>query len=453
MVVVNKNSPARLPRAPSLPAPPAADVTRREAPPPQKQPDVVSRMRADAGRVARESVVRDAARDAMRTAMNARIPERRDVGPGDSGSDVEGLQSGLVQAGFMTNAQMATGPGIFGPQTEASVRALQTQAGLPVTGVVDAATRRALASLNNQQELRRGQTGNTVLALQDDLVKAGILTPAQVATGPGIFGPQTESAVRSAQERAGLPVTGVVDTATRRAIREQGRSAPSTEPSTEPSTGLSTEPSTPSDGAITTASAGNEHFLTQYVDPRWNPSGPNFSANCGPASVAIALSASGQMPAGLTPEQRVDYARALMNPGHPETTTISVNGRDVAQLDRDHDYSDQGQVSTAFQSLGGTGTHGAGWSSLDAALANGPVVLDGYYSKAGWGSVVEAAGARQGTPGRAGTGETGHLISVVGMTPDGQYLVADPMFTGGVVAMTRDELAVFCGDPTFVSFR
>lgn len=193
--------------------------------------------------------------------------------------------------------------------------------------------------------------------------------------------------------------------------------------------------------------------MTQFYDPRWNPTGPNFSANCGPASVAIGLNAAGRMPAGLTPEQQVDHARALMNPGHPATTTINVNGQSVVQLDRDHDLSNQGQVSTAFRSAGGGGTSGAGWSQLDSALANGPVVVDGYYSKAGWGSIVENAGARQGTPGRAGTGETGHLLSVVGKTSDGMYLVADPMFTGGVVAMSRAELEVFCGDPTFVSFQ
>jgi hypothetical protein len=44
-------------------------------------------------------------------------------------------------------------------------------------------------------------------------------------------------------------------------------------------------------------------------------------------------------------------------------------------------------------------------------------------------------------------------LSVVGKTADGMYLVADPMFTGGVVAMSRAELEVFCGDPTFVSFQ
>ncbi len=56
------------------------------------------------------------------------------------GDDVLAVQRALVARGFNP------GPidGIYGPRTEAAVRAFQQSAGLPATGVVDAATYRAL---------------------------------------------------------------------------------------------------------------------------------------------------------------------------------------------------------------------------------------------------------------------------------------------------------------------
>lgn len=67
-------------------------------------------------------------------------------------------------------------------------------------------------------ELRRGAEGPEVRAMQDELVRTGYLTQAQVATGPGLFGPQTEAALTSFQKARGLPPTGVYDTATRQAL-------------------------------------------------------------------------------------------------------------------------------------------------------------------------------------------------------------------------------------------
>src|SRR4051812_20381999 len=49
-----------------------------------------------------------------------------------------------------------------------------------------------------------GQSGPEVKAWQDLLVRLGYLTPAEVATGPGIFGPKTEQATRVFQKEHGL---------------------------------------------------------------------------------------------------------------------------------------------------------------------------------------------------------------------------------------------------------
>lgn len=55
--------------------------------------------------------------------------------------------------------------------------------------------------------LQPGQTGNEVKKLQDFLVSKGLMTPQQVATGPGIYGPQTTAAVKKFQEQNGVDNT------------------------------------------------------------------------------------------------------------------------------------------------------------------------------------------------------------------------------------------------------
>ena len=66
--------------------------------------------------------------------------------------------------------------------------------------------------------LVKGNTGVEVLKLQDLLVKFGFMTTAQVATGPGIFGPRTNAALVNMQGALGLPPTGIYDDATRTAV-------------------------------------------------------------------------------------------------------------------------------------------------------------------------------------------------------------------------------------------
>ena len=58
------------------------------------------------------------------------------LGPGlqNDPNQVRALQSALVAAGYMTQAQMNTGPGIYGPQTTAAVATWQKQNGIPTSG-------------------------------------------------------------------------------------------------------------------------------------------------------------------------------------------------------------------------------------------------------------------------------------------------------------------------------
>ncbi|HET7399720.1 MAG TPA: peptidoglycan-binding protein [Intrasporangium sp.] len=100
---------------------------------------------------------------------------------------------------------------VFNAETRTAVRVFEQRAGLPRTGTVtrpvwDALERRDFPFLRYRATvLRVGATGEAVRGVQRVL---GV-TPTT-----GYFGPRTELAVRTAQVRAGLPGTGVVDART-----------------------------------------------------------------------------------------------------------------------------------------------------------------------------------------------------------------------------------------------
>ena len=215
----------------------------------------------------------------------------------------------------------------------------------------------------------------------------------------------------------------------------------------------------PGDGtAPRTTEDANRFFITQYQNDTWNRESPNsWSNNCGPTSLAMVLKVNGKMPTGLTNEQQIDYARGLMYPALTKTDGKDVklpDGSTVRVLDIDKMLTGIGAATSGAQAGGLTGAeHQTGWANFDAALNDGQsVVVEGNISGS-WRTVfgahqADAAGNYQG-------GGNGHFIAVLGKTADGRYLVADPMYTGGTVAMTRDELAVFFkqqnNEPSFVA--
>lgn len=67
-----------------------------------------------------------------------------DLQEGDRGSEVQKLQEALVQLGYLTQADVNTGLGIFGPKTEAAVKRFQAEHHVPTTGYFGPQTRRAL---------------------------------------------------------------------------------------------------------------------------------------------------------------------------------------------------------------------------------------------------------------------------------------------------------------------
>lgn len=123
---------------------------------------------------------------------------------GSRGPMVVRLQNGLNRAGF----SVGTVDGLFGTRTQAAVRAFQRARGLPESGVVDYNTWLAIAPYLDSRDiyLRRGDRGMLVRIAQTALARAGF-SPGTV---DGIFGANTQAAVRAFQQANGLAVDGII---------------------------------------------------------------------------------------------------------------------------------------------------------------------------------------------------------------------------------------------------
>ncbi|HEX8701549.1 MAG TPA: peptidoglycan-binding protein [Myxococcaceae bacterium] len=142
-------------------------------------------------------------------------------------------------------------------------------------------------------DLQRGSTGPAVQQLQNALVKLGYLTQAQVQTGPGIFGPQTEAAVKRFQGAHGVPQTGYFGPMTRAAMNQalQGGGTP---PVGTPPVGTP-----PASG-----SAEVDRLLSQY------PVG-SYAGQCSSFSAVVAGVPGFPRPDGLGPVHGKDMVNFL----------------------------------------------------------------------------------------------------------------------------------------------
>ncbi|MBI3182322.1 MAG: peptidoglycan-binding protein [Myxococcales bacterium] len=107
-------------------------------------------------------------------------------------------------------------------------------------------------------DLERGATGEAVRQLQAALVKHGHMSQADMDTGPGIFGPRTEAAVRSFQAAWGVPATGYFGPLTREALTRALSGA---------------EPPRPVSSSI----PGAEQAIAYAMNPPPNPMDPSGS--------------------------------------------------------------------------------------------------------------------------------------------------------------------------------
>lgn len=111
------------------------------------------------------------------------------------------------------NAPLTMPPGTLTPQQANATFQAQQPAPQPqvaVGGVIQPTTPQATPQTPQTTQgiptvaLQPGATGMDVKKLQDYLVSQGLMTPEQVASGPGIYGPQTTAAVLALQQKLGV---------------------------------------------------------------------------------------------------------------------------------------------------------------------------------------------------------------------------------------------------------
>jgi murein L,D-transpeptidase YcbB/YkuD len=134
------------------------------------------------------------------------------------------LQTNLTTAGYYDGKV----DGVYGADTVKAVEKLQTDAGLPATGLVDRATSAAL------DEAVARKSGSA--AEQDTIEATSVQTTLKLAgywAGPidGKWTPELTAALKEFQTALGVKPTGVVDAATLAALEEAIRAQQSTSPS------------------------------------------------------------------------------------------------------------------------------------------------------------------------------------------------------------------------------
>ena len=94
--------------------------------------------------------------------------------------------------------------GMFGPATEAAVKAFQTSKGMTADGILSAQTWSTLLI-----QVKKGSSGDAVRGVQEEFqFRAG--EPGKGLKVDGIFGPQTDSTVRGFQHALSLDIPSVV---------------------------------------------------------------------------------------------------------------------------------------------------------------------------------------------------------------------------------------------------
>lgn len=91
------------------------------------------------GKLAESQIAGQSRKAQLRSKLESSTLER-----GMRGAEVEKLQDKLIAQGYMTKDQKATGPGIFGPRTEAALKKFQQDHGLVADGIYGPKTQKIM---------------------------------------------------------------------------------------------------------------------------------------------------------------------------------------------------------------------------------------------------------------------------------------------------------------------
>jgi len=238
---------------------------------------------------------------------------------GSQGTDVRKLQVRLAELGYYNGGA----DGIFGPSTEAAVKAFQRNNSLTADGAAGEQTQKRLygsnavsaprpvatADPNAVRTLRIGMEGNDVFSMQVRLIELRYLG----GVADGVFGPETEAALLAFQRNNGLTPDGAAGPGT---LNKLARNA-------TPATSKPTTTATPKPGAYVTLREGDSgqyvynlqerlYALGYYggrIDGRF---GPNTTAALTAFQAANGLTADGI--AGTASQTRLFSNNAKVNP-------------------------------------------------------------------------------------------------------------------------------------------
>ena len=145
---------------------------------------------------------------------------------GSKGAAVQSLQEKLIVLGYLTGIA----DGVYGNATVAAVKAFQKDQGIASDGIAGASTQAALSaaaapSAPSQPEtpdtntetttiLQKGDKSDAVRAMQEKLIALGYLT----GKADGIFGNDTQAAVKAFQKDQGITSDGIAGASTLAAL-------------------------------------------------------------------------------------------------------------------------------------------------------------------------------------------------------------------------------------------
>ncbi len=242
---------------------------------------------------------------------------------------------------------------------------------MPVTHVRNDQSRTDLRQRTT--DLGEGSRGAAVQRLQESLVRAGVMSQAEMNTGAGKFGPRTTDAVKELQRAAGLPETGRVDGPTRTALAE--RAAPAANPTASPNpSARATTPSTTSPATGAPAArrpAADAQTVTDSRRRAMTSPGLPLPGRSGPGAAV----SRGHVPAPSLDQVRSGGKKLNHGMQGPAVTELQERlNRDGARLETDGKFGGRTQAALRDwqQSRGITDTGVLGPTTLRAMDQNAP---------------------------------------------------------------------------------